>query len=291
MDRAKRNALISIPIALAAGAGLVWAGSSGNLLVGVQSVFVRAVILAFAFQWVAFVPAYMFRTERFYDTVGSLTYLTVVAFAILLVNRTDQRALLLFGMVTIWALRLGLFLSHRVRRTGKDDRFTEIKKSFIRFLSAWTLQGLWVSFTLAAALAAITAPTPQPLGIFARIGVAVWILGFGIEVTADWQKSRFRGDPDNQGRFISSGLWSWSRHPNYFGEIVLWIGVLIIAAPVLQGWQWVGVVSPLFVTLLLTKISGIPILERRADENWGGQADYEDYKRRTSILIPLPPRK
>ena len=291
MDRAKRTALIAIPVALAAGAGLAWAGSSGNLLTGVQSVFTRAVILAFAVQWIAFVPAFIFRTEHFYDMVGSLTYISVVAFAVLLVNRTDQRALLLFAMVTIWALRLGLFLSHRVRRAGKDDRFTEIKKSFIRFLSAWTLQGLWVSFTLAAALAAITAPTPQPLGLYARIGLAVWVLGFGFEIVADWQKSRFRRLEANRGKFISSGLWAWSRHANYFGEIVLWVGVLIVAAPVLQGWQWVALASPVFVTLLLTKISGIPLLERRADEKWGGQEDYEAYKKRTSILVPWPPKK
>jgi len=291
MDRAKRTALIAIPVALAAGAGLAWAGSSGNLLTGVQSVFTRAVILAFAVQWIAFVPAFIFRTEHFYDMVGSLTYISVVAFAVLLVNRTDQRALLLFAMVTIWALRLGLFLSHRVRRAGKDDRFTEIKESFIRFLSAWTLQGLWVSFTLAAALAAITTPTPLPLGLCARIGLAVWVLGFGFEIAADWQKSRFRRLEANRGRFISTGLWAWSRHPNYFGEIVLWVGVLIVAAPVLQGWQWVALASPVFVTLLLTKISGIPLLERRADEKWGGQEDYEAYKKRTSILVPWPPKK
>ena len=108
---------------------------------------------------------------------------------------------------------------------------------------------------------------------------------------ADLQKSRFRADPANRGRFISTGVWAWSRHPNYFGEIVIWVGVFVIAAPVLRGWQWVGILSPVFVTLLLTRVSGIPLLEKRADRQWGGRPEYEAYKARTSVLVPRPPRR
>ena len=123
------------------------------------------------------------------------------------------------------------------------------------------------------------------------IGFLVWVFGFGFEVISDNQKSQFKADPANKGKFINTGLWSWSRHPNYFGEIVLWIGVAIAALPILQGWQWITMISPIFITLLLTKVSGIPMLERRADEKWGGQEDYETYKANTSILIPQPPKK
>jgi steroid 5-alpha reductase family enzyme len=143
-----------------------------------------------------------------------------------------------------------------------------------------------VTFTLAAALAAITTTTRQDLGVFALIGVIVWAFGFAFEVVADAQKSRFRANPANRSRFIATGLWARSRHPNYFGEIVLWTGVAIIALPVLRGWQWVTLISPVFVTLLLTFISGVPLLEQRADERWGGQEDYEAYKARTPVLIP-----
>ena len=121
------------------------------------------------------------------------------------------------------------------------------------------------------------------------IGFLVWLLGFGIEVAADQQKSKFKADPANREKFINTGLWSWSRHPNYFGEIVLWIGVAIIALPILSGWQWLTMISPVFITLLLTRISGVPMLEARADEKWGGQVEYEAYKAKTSILIPRPP--
>jgi steroid 5-alpha reductase family enzyme len=148
---------------------------------------------------------------------------------------------------------------------------------------------LWVTLTLAAALAAITTTNRKGLGLCALVGTLVWVFGFAIEAAADAQKSRFRTDPENKGKFINTGLWSWSRHPNYFGEIVLWVGVAIIALPVLQGWQWVTLISPVFVALLLTRISGVPILERRADEKWGGQEDFEAYKERTPVLIPRPP--
>ncbi len=203
----------------------------------------------------------------------------------------DARALVLLVLVVVWATRLGTYLVRRIHRAGKDDRFDAIKPSPVRFLLAWTLQGLWVSLTLAAALAAITTHRRAPLDAVAYLGVAIWLAGFAIEVIADHQKSRFRADPANRGRFIQGGLWAWSRHPNYFGEIVLWVGVALIAAPVLDGWQWVTMVSPVFVTLLLTRVSGVPMLERKACATWGGQPDYEAYKAQTPVLVPRPPRR
>ena len=187
----------------------------------------------------------------------------------------DGRSLLLLGIISVWAIRLSVFLFMRIRAAGEDRRFRELKKSFARFLLTWTIQGLWVTLSLAAALAAITSEFRLELGLFGLIGLLVWVIGFGIEVIADRQKSQFKANSENDGKFINVGLWSWSRHPNYFGEIVLWIGVAIIAFPVLQGWQWLTLISPIFIILLLTRISGVPMLETRADEKWGGQDDYE----------------
>jgi len=285
------RALIGIPVILLIAGLLVWAGNQGGLLAFGLPIFGLCVTLAFLIQWVVFIPAYVFQTEKFFDLTGSLTYLSVTTFAFLLSGAANARAWLLLVLVSIWALRLGTFLFTRVQKSGKDSRFDDIKPSLPRFLLTWTLQGLWVSFTLAAALAAITSRLRIPLDIFAALGLLVWALGFSIEVIADWQKSRFRSDPRNKGHFIRSGLWSWSRHPNYFGEIVLWTGVAIITLPVLHGWQWLTMISPVFIFILLTRISGIPMLEKKADEKWSGQADYEAYKANTSILVPHPPRK
>jgi steroid 5-alpha reductase family enzyme len=198
----------------------------------------------------------------------------------------DARTILLAALVIIWALRLGTFLFRRIQKAGKDDRFDDIKPSFIRFLNVWTIQGLWITFTAAAALVGITTITQKGLDAFAIIGFLVWAFGFAFEVIADSQKSRFNANSNNKGQFIRTGLWSRSRHPNYFGEIVLWFGIAIIAIPVLQGWQWVAMISPLFVTLLLTRVSGVPLLEKKADKKWGGQENYETYKKNTPVLIP-----
>jgi steroid 5-alpha reductase family enzyme len=226
------------------------------------------------------------QTEKFFDLTGSLTYISVTIMAVLLSPVLDGRSILLLVLVVVWAARLGFFLFSRIQKAGKDVRFDELKPSFFRFLNVWTIQALWVTFTLAAALVAITTSTRVDLGIFALVGTLIWVFGFAFEVIADNQKSRFRAISENKGKFIQSGLWAKSRHPNYFGEIVLWIGVAIIALPVLRGWGWVALISPLFVALLLTRVSGIPMLEKSADEKWGGQEEYEAYKKRTPVLIP-----
>jgi len=275
----------------AVAAGTAWAIGHGSVHVLALPVAAWAMAAAFAMQWIAFVPAFVLRSERFYDLTGSVTYVTVAALALAAGRQIDARSLVVLVLIVVWAGRLGTFLALRVRAAGKDARFDSIKRSFVRFLLAWTLQGLWVSLTLSAALAAMTATARQPWGAWGWIGLCVWATGFGIEAVADEQKRRFRADPAHRGTFIDRGLWRWSRHPNYFGEIVLWVGVALVAVPVLTGWQWVGLISPLFVILLLTRISGIPLVEARADEKWGGQEDYEAYKRATSVLVPLPRRR
>lgn len=286
MDRPNLTAIIALPISLVIAIGLAWAGSQGGVIVFGLPLFGLCVGISILIQWLAFIPAYWQQTEKFYDLIGSLSFLTVILVALTLGPTPDFRSWLLAGLVGIWAVRLGSFLFLRIHRSGSDGRFDELKVSFPRFLLAWTLQGLWVSFSLAAALAAITSVQKVEIDALAVIGSLIWIFGFGFEVIADRQKREFRKKAEHKDRFIQSGLWSLSRHPNYFGEIVLWLGIAIIAFPVLQGWQYVGLLSPVFVTLLLTTVSGIPLLEERADEKWGGQEDYERYKAETPVLVP-----
>lgn len=286
MKTTDRNSLIVFPILIVIGVLVALAGSQGGATVAGIPLFALAVGAAFLIQWLAFIPAYSLQTEKFFDLTGSITYITVTIFVLVLGKGMDARSILLGALVIIWAIRLGTFLFGRIRKAGKDDRFDEIKPSFIRFLNVWTIQALWITFTAAAALVAITSATRKGLDAFAAIGLLVWIVGFVFEVTADSQKSRFNADPANKGKFIQTGLWSLSRHPNYFGEIVLWIGIAVIALPVLHGWQWIAIISPIFVTLLLTRVSGIPLLEKKADKKWGGQTDYEAYKKNTPVLIP-----
>ncbi|MEK6753780.1 MAG: DUF1295 domain-containing protein [Chloroflexota bacterium] len=286
MKTTDRNALITFPVLILIGILVALAGSQGGASIAGIPLFAMSVGLAFLIQWLVFIPAYLLQTEKFFDLTGSITYISVTIIAVLFSTGIDVRSILLAALVMIWAIRLGSFLFGRIQKAGKDDRFDEIKPSFVRFLNVWTIQGLWVTFTMAAALVAITTTTRKELDVFAIIGFLLWVFGFAIEIVADSQKSRFNANPDNKGKFIQTGLWSRSRHPNYFGEIILWVGVAVIALPALQGWQWVAMISPVFVTLLLTRVSGVPLLEKKADKKWGGQDDYESYKKRTPVLIP-----
>jgi len=278
--------IIAIPIGVIVAAGLAWAGSQNSILINGLPLFAVSVAAAFLIQWLAFLAAYIWQTEKYFDLMGSLTYISIIIFTFLISSTTDVRSMVLTILVLIWAARLGTFLFRRIRKAGKDGRFDELKPDFFKFWNVWNLQGLWVSFTSSAAWIAIASSKKVDFDVFAIVGTIIWLFGFAFEVTADLQKSKFLADPANKGKFINVGLWSKTRHPNYFGEITLWTGIAIITIPVLQGWQWVGLISPVFVTILLTRMSGVPILEKRADEKWGDQEDYKEYKKKTPVLIP-----
>lgn len=288
-ERSNAQIMIGTAITIALGAFIAWAGSDGGDRAGAMPVFALCGALAFAINWLAFIPSMLVQTERYYDLTGGITYITTIIVAVLLSSELDLRATLVAAMVMIWSLRLASFLFLRISKSGKDSRFDDIKNRPPRFFLAWTLQGLWVLLTAAAALAVITGGVREPLGAIGIAGIVIWSLGMLIEIVADQQKSTFKNDPDNKGKFINAGLWAWSRHPNYFGEIALWAGMAIVAVPVLQGWQLTTLISPVFVAFLLIKVSGIPMLEEKADERWGGNDDYQEYKRSTPVLIPKPP--
>lgn len=273
-------------------AGLVAIGiDQGSVNISGISLIYFCCAFIFLAQWLVFIPSYIFETEHYFDLTGSLTYVSVTLLAILFTVDISLRDILLALFVWIWAFRLGSFLFVRVKKAGSDGRFDLMKKDFWWFLMTWTIQGLWVFLTLAMALAAITSESKMAIDIFAVVGTLIWIFGFSIEVVADQQKTNFKDDPDNKDKFITVGLWSWSRHPNYFGEMVLWIGIAVIAFPVLIGWQLVALISPIFVIFLLTRISGITMLESRGYKKWKDDPAYIDYLERTSILVPFPPKK
>jgi len=286
----KIQSLLGILIALSFGGLITLAGAQeGSTYLG-YPVFAICAVMAFSIQWLAFIPAYLRRTEIYYDLVGGITYILVIGFALMAHIGTevhiDERTLLIATMCGLWALRLGSFLFKRILNAGSDSRFNKIKHDPLQFLMTWTMQGLWVIFTLAAGLAAMTSVHHLPLGWFGLVGTLCWMIGFSIEVIADRQKSHFR--QSNRG-FITTGLWSWSRHPNYFGEILLWFGIALIAFPVLEGWRLFTLISPLFVFVLLVYVSGVRMLENSAMKRWGEDKAYLSYLDRTSVLIPLPP--
>jgi len=268
-----------------------WVGEKSATIVGF-SVPLAAGILALLINLVAFVPASARRTERFYDLTGSLTYVSVITFSLACSwPRLGSRGWLVAVLVLIWALRLGSFLYRRVMRSGRDRRFDQIKLRPSHFAVAWIVQALWVFLTSLAAVVVIATDSPDSsMSWIEVLGTMLWAFGFGVEVIADHQKTRFVQDPVNTGRFITTGLWAWSRHPNYFGEIVLWLGVFVIGVVGFEGWQWLAGLSPVFVWVVLTQISGIPMLEPIADQRWGVEPAYQRYKEHTPVLWPRRPR-
>tara|TARA_B100000073_G_scaffold93023_1_gene73669 strand:- start:113 stop:958 length:846 start_codon:yes stop_codon:yes gene_type:complete len=274
------NLLISI-IVFFVGTGIAY-------LTGSYIVF-NAVILAFLIQWVAYIPAYTFQTEKFYDLTGTLTYLTVVWFTYMLSNSAGELKvgnLILALLISIWAVRLGSFLFLRIHKAGEDKRFRTIKPSASQFFMTWTLQGFWVSICSMCALTAISSEVGVVVNIFFYIGFALFLIGFSIEVIADNQKNTFRSLEENKDKFIANGLWAKSRHPNYFGEIMLWTGIALIALPSLSGTQYLTLISPVFTYILLVHISGVRMLEDMGNKKWGHLEEYKNYKDKTPRIIP-----
>ena len=264
-------------------------GNNSVILNGYSAVLCCAVI-CIGIQWVAWIPASVGKSERFYDLTGGLTYITLVGFSLWAGSRSEpisSRELIVSLLVVIWSLRLSSFLYLRIHRTGKDGRFDKLKTSSIRFLVPWTIQGLWVFLTMIVVIVINTQADSAPaLGIWDGIGLSIWILGFSIEVIADNQKTVFNSEPNNEGKWIDCGLWSYSRHPNYLGEILLWTGIAFFGVSCFTGLEKIAWISPLFIYLLLTKISGTPILDRRALEKWGDDSEYQIYREKTPLLFP-----
>lgn len=283
------QSLIGVVLSLIVGALMLTLGSANSIGLEYTTIFVACGAIGFLLHWLIFIPSYIAKTDHYFDLTGSVSYITTVVVALYLNPKLDIRDMVIASMVIIWALRLGSFLFWRVKTHGKDSRFDVMKTKFTWFLLTWTLGGLWVLVTLAAGLAAMSSTLDKPLGILAYTGIGIWLFGFLVETIADYQKTQFRKLPENTGRFINVGLWRWSRHPNYFGEIVLWLGLSLVALPVLSGWQLATMISPVFVYLLLTRISGINLLERQGQERWGNDPEYLLYKQSTSRLILRKP--
>ena len=283
---------ISVIIAFFIGALIAIGGSQNGAQYHGYPILFICLMISFVLHWIAFIPAYLARTEKFYDIAGTVAYLSVLATASYLTmissnNNLQLRSIIAIILVLIWALRLGIFLFVRVLKAGEDRRFREVKQNFSKFLVWWSVSALWVFLTAANALTMIINNVSFTDDFYFYFGLSLWLIGFSFEALADEQKRRFKSDKKNKDAFISTGLWGLSRHPNYFGEILLWVGMAVIALPTLIGWQYVTLTSPIFIYFLLTRVSGVNLLEDRANQKWGGTEEYESYVKKTPVLIPF----
>lgn len=235
-----------------------------------------------------FVVAFRLRSDKLTDISYAATFVTIAIWSFVMSEGSLFHVVLL-AMLTVWALRLGGFLLYRVIRNGKDSRFDGVRESFFGFGRFWLAQAITVWVVMIPSVFAFGSEGSWTTLSF--IGLAVWVIGFVCESVADFQKQVFSNNPANKNSWINSGIWKYSRHPNYFGEILVWIGIYLYVVAALTPLQaTVGLISPAVIITLLLFVSGIPILEKSADKRWGEIPAYREYKARTSILVPAPPR-
>lgn len=282
--------LVVILVCLLIPSSIAYFISDNSLILNGIPLIYYCISISFLIHWIAFIPSFLNKTEKFYDFTGMIAYLSVIGFALYQKNKIlgsiDFDSALLGILISIWTLRLGIFLFYRVFKVGEDDRFKEVKQVPSKFLIWFTVSGLWVSLTSIAALKVLTSQIQHNNYYFIYLGSALWLFGFIFEVLADYQKTKFKNNPENKDKFISTGLWSLSRHPNYFGEIILWIGIFVTVIPSLNGIDYLTLISPLFVYTLLNKVSGINLLEVKAQDKWGDLDSYKEYRKRIPQLVP-----
>jgi steroid 5-alpha reductase family enzyme len=241
---------------------------------------------------VFFVIAAALRTDVFTDITYSLTFAVLAGVLFAFAPVRGVLEFLTAGAVLVWALRLGGYLFYRILRIKVDHRFDDKRNSFVKFGSFWLLQAISVWVIMLPVYGLLSGGIGAEISPAALVpGLVVFLAGLALETTADAQKFAFKSKPESKGEFMSTGVWRYSRHPNYFGEMLVWWGIALPGAFAFRGIEFLYFLGPVFITLLLIFVSGIPLLEKEADRKWGSREDYREYKRRTSILIPLPRRK
>ncbi|KAG5535215.1 hypothetical protein RHGRI_023110 [Rhododendron griersonianum] len=246
-------------------------------------------IVTVGYQFFFFIITALLKFDKVTDFAGSTNFVILAVLTLVLKGSWHFRQVVLTLLVVVWGLRLGLFLLMRILQWGEDRRFDEMRASLGKLAMFWAFQAVWV-WTVSLPVTIVNASDRDPsLQAEDIIGWIIWSIGISVEATADQQKLTFKNSPDNRGKWCCVGLWKYSRHPNYFGEIFLWWGIFLASTPVLNGAEWLVVLGPLFLTLLLLFVSGIPLLEESADKKFGDVPAYRAYKRTTSPLIPLPP--
>lgn len=255
-----------------------------------MDIFVSTLLISFAVQVLFFILAASFKTDKVTDLSYGLTFIILAFYVFFFSGTLYAHQVLILLMVSVWGIRLATYLFMRILKIKKDKRFNGIRDDVKKFAVFWTFQAITVWVISLPSIYLLSRTSNLSISKTMLIGVIVWLTGLIIETIADWQKFRFKNNPENKGKWIESGIWKYSRHPNYFGEITLWWGIFIFSIPFQSGISWLTIIGPIFLTFILLFVSGIPTLERKYDERYKKNMDYQKYKKRTSVLILLPIR-
>ncbi|KAK3603864.1 hypothetical protein CHS0354_042872 [Potamilus streckersoni] len=249
-------------------------------------------IVTVGMQFSFFLVAYTCKFDKVTDFAGGTNFVVLALLTFFMAQTYSARQIMVTACVVVWGIRLSGYLLYRILKIGEDKRFDDKRNNFLKFAAFWIFQAIWV-FTVSLPVIFVNAeesifraPWWTAMDI---VGLIIFVIGLVIETVADFEKFFFRNNPANKGKWCAVGFWKISRHPNYFGEIIIWWSIFIIATSILQYGQWTAVLSPLFLMTILLFLSGIPILEQKDDERFRKDGEYIRYKTRTSPLIPLPP--
>lgn len=252
-------------------------------------------IVTVAMQFTFFLVACSCKFDKVTDFAGGTNFVVLAVLTFCLATTWNWRQITVTAFIVVWGLRLSGYLLYRIIKIGEDKRFDDKRENCLAFAGFWTFQAVWV-FTVSLPVIFVNAPssatklnpdndwTPQDI-----VGAIFFVVGLLCEAFADIQKFNFRNDPNNKGKWCDIGLWKYTRHPNYFGEITLWWGIFIMSTSILTYGQWAAVLGPLFTMAILLFLSGIPLLEKKADERYRKNELYIEYKTKTSPLVPSPP--
>jgi steroid 5-alpha reductase family enzyme len=224
------------------------------------------------------------------DIAWGTGFIVTAITASILSESITPRGILTTVLITLWGIRLAAHIYKRNRGKPEDPRYRKWKEDWGRhavvraFLQVFLFQGLLIVI-ISIPVTLIITSGENPFGIFDLLGVCIWLMGFIFEAVGDYQLVKYKRDPSRKGKIMNQGLWTYTRHPNYFGEVILWWGIYLMALSVPQGWA--TIIGPLTITFLILKVSGIPLLEEKYKDN----PEFQAYKRRTSAFFPLPPRK
>lgn len=252
---------------------------------------VFALIASFAIQAIFFVFAAVFKTDKVTDLSYCLSFIVISLTVFFLHDKYHWTRFLITGSILLWGVRLGTYLFLRIIKMGKDKRFDERRENVSRFLRFWILQAMAVWSVILPSVVYLSLDSKPVFTWISILGVALFVTGFTIETISDWQKYRFKRAPGNSEKWISTGLWKYSRHPNYFGEFLLWWGLFLVVLPELRGVLYLTAAGPLALTLLLLFITGIPPLEKSAERAYGNFDEFKEYRKRTSVFVLWPQKR
>jgi len=246
---------------------------------------IKLILIIFIIQLIFFLLAFWQKTDKYTDISYAFTFVGIVTYEFISGEFSAYRFILML-LIFLWGIRLGSYLFIRILKIKKDQRFDGIREDVLKFAGFWVLQALTITVIVLPVLIVLIKDVPLSLTWFPILASILALKGLLLEMIADFQKFRFKSNPENEGKWVNIGLWRISRHPNYLGEIIFWIGIFLYTAPNLTGYEFLAVVSPFFIIYLLLYVSGIPILEKKYDKKFARNSNYLAYKANVGILLP-----